>query len=767
MKIDRNDPRLTAYALGELDPEERAAIESELARNPGLQQELEEIRRTAELVSSALAAEPTSLLAETQVQEIIAKAEESKRARPLLRTIVLLGSLPAAACITLLFFLAGPEMDQTSQVDRLASLHQEQQSFRNPALLSPETDASVPALKESSDSAPAEAQTVSIPAGPQPEAKDGLSVNGVQHSPFPVPPPTGEPDTRLRARYGSGARPRPNKPSISELESRAPQPEAQTYRMDPALMKRYGLIPRTESEKMEELAPSPAPVTLFERGLSSLGKSLSRPEASLPQRERDWNTEAYDAIVENAFLDAGANPLSTFSIDVDTASYANVRRYLRQGTLPPQGAVRIEELVNYFSYDYPEPKPGQPFSVHLEVADCPWNTEHHLLRIGLKGRSLDQTKRPASNLVFLIDVSGSMRPDNKLPLLKRAMRMLVENLSDNDSVAIVVYAGSSGLVLPSTSCDRKEEILQALERLEAGGSTNGGEGVGLAYATAVGSFIRNGINRVILCTDGDFNVGVTSQSELVRMIESKAKAGIFLSVLGFGMGNLKDSNLEKLADKGNGHYAYIDSLYEGRKVLVEEMGATLMTIAKDVKIQIEFNPAKIGAYRLVGYENRLLRKEDFNDDTKDAGEIGAGHTVTALYELVPAGARKAGLTPAVDPLKYQNPPQAAGRFPEERLTVKLRYKEPDKDQSKLLEFVAPDAVGPYAQASTDFKFASAVAAFGMVLRDSQFKGTASHDSILELAEEGLGKDPFGYRREFLELVRSAQRLQTGPVQEPR
>ena len=469
------------------------------------------------------------------------------------------------------------------------------------------------------------------------------------------------------------------------------------------------------------------------------------------------NTEAYGRIVENPFLGVVQNPLSTFSIDVDTASYANVRRFLNQGTLPPPDAVRIEEMVNYFSYDYAPPDGATPFSVHIEVAGCPWAPEHRLARVGLKGWEMAADERPASNLVFLLDVSGSMRPQNKLPLVKKAMRFLVKQLGEKDRVAIAVYANASGLVLPSTSCDDQRAVLQAIKRLESGGSTNGGQGIQLAYDVATQNFIDGGVNRVILATDGDFNVGVTNQGELVRLIEDKAKSGVFLTVLGFGMGNVKDSTLEKLADKGNGSYAYIDTFLEAKKVFGQQLGATLVTIAKDVKIQIEFNPAQVGAYRLIGYENRILAAEDFNDDTKDAGEIGAGHTVTALYELVPAG-QEVDL-PSVDPLRYQRHTRLTrAADTDELFTLKLRYKDPDADASQLLSFTIKDDDVPFEQASEDLKFAASVAGFGMILRQSEHKGTATLDGVLEIAEEGLGDDRYGYRREFIELVRKAKAL---------
>ena len=469
------------------------------------------------------------------------------------------------------------------------------------------------------------------------------------------------------------------------------------------------------------------------------------------------NTEAYDKIVDNPFHRTAHEQLSTFSIDVDTASYANVRRFLAQNTLPPRDAVRIEEMLNYFAYhDAPPSKSSEhPFAVHVEVADCPWNAQNRLARIGIAARPIDQAQRPPSNLVFLVDVSGSMQQPNKLPLVQWSLQRLVEQLGENDQVAMVVYAGASGLVLPSTSCLHKAEIMSAIDQLRAGGSTNGGAGIQLAYDVATQHFIKNGTNRVILATDGDFNVGVSNQGDLIRLIEAKAKSGVFLSVLGYGMGNIKDSNLEKIADKGNGHYAYIDSPREAYKVLVEEMGSTLVTVAKDVKIQVEFNPAKVGAFRLIGYENRIMAHQDFNDDTKDAGEIGAGHHVTALYELVPAG--KEGALPGIDPLKYTKP--APSKSPSnESFTVKLRYKRPDGDTSRLLEYGVVDQGHSFAQASDDLKFASAVAGFGMLLRDSADKGSMTYPGVLEIAESTLSRDSSGYRQEFVAAVRKAKAL---------
>jgi Ca-activated chloride channel family protein len=521
----------------------------------------------------------------------------------------------------------------------------------------------------------------------------------------------------------------------------------------------------------ESVTVAAAP-SVVDMQLSSKGAIAGAPYAAEPAmpwagpppyggygRRRDFNTEAYDRIDENDFHTVSADPLSTFSIDVDTASYANVRRFLNGGALPPPDAVRIEELINYFRFDYPSAPRDHPFSVTAEIAPCPWNSEHRLALIGLQARPLDADNVPARNLVFLLDVSGSMEPPDKLPLVRTAMRMLVDTLTPRDRIAIVVYAGASGVVLPSTSGAHKEKIHEAIARLEAGGSTNGGAGIQLAYQLAEEQFVKGGINRVILATDGDFNVGITNQGELTRLIEQKRTSGIFLSVLGVGTGNVKDSTMEKLADRGNGNYAYLDSLHEARKVLVKEAGATLVTVAKDVKIQIEFNPANVSAYRLIGYENRMLKKEDFNDDRKDAGEIGAGHTVTALYEIVPAGVQMD--SPKIDTLKYQKAPEPAGlkarptEMRDELMTVKLRYKAPDGDQSRLITVAVKNRTG---EMSANVGFAAAVAEFGMLLRHSDYRGTATHAEAAALARKFRGADPDGYRTEFVKLVELAESL---------
>jgi Ca-activated chloride channel family protein len=702
--------RLTAYVLGELEADQRAAVDRELAASEALRREADEIRQSVERVTAAFAAEtldgppvpgelealekPATLNQASQFMDQERSVFSSpRRGHAIRRRYMLAATLLVVAGAGLLIRSLGQRVEVVAVASRQAGSRLETLSF-----------------------------------------SEKKSVDAYALAPEPSPMPT----KAAYLEFAEEARgKRPVTEPVYETKTRF---FAATRGVTAVPVDAVSISPGAEGVRLETPKPDVSEVPRESSGELAF--------------DAESNTESYDRIYENPFLDVRQNPLSTFSVDVDTASYANVRRFLNGGSPPPKDAVRIEELLNYFTYHYAPPADDRPFAVHAELAGCPWEPKHRLLRIALKGREIDLENRPASNLVFLIDVSGSMDDPAKLPLLKNALHLLVDRLGENDRVAMVVYAGSSGLVLPSTSGLYKEPILSALDRLQAGGSTNGGSGIQLAYQVAREKFIKGGTNRVILCTDGDFNVGVTDQGSLIRLIEEEAKSGVFLSVLGFGAGNLKDSTMEKLADRGNGNYAYIDTSNEARKVLVEQLGGTLVTIAKDVKLQLEFNPRKLAAYRLIGYENRLLRAEDFNDDKKDAGEIGAGHTVTALYELVPANGE--ALISKVDELKYQRTGDVAdGAFSDELLTLKLRYKQPEGEKSSLIESVVKDASKGYAQASEDFRFASAVAGFGLLLRGSQFKGDLTWAAVLELAQASRGADEGGYRAEFIELVKKA------------
>ena len=508
--------------------------------------------------------------------------------------------------------------------------------------------------------------------------------------------------------------------------------------------------------------PAGAPLGLMDT-LKDAKEAAFRLPAPMGEDAPPESRDRHLQLIENSFTKVeGMNALSTFGVDVDTASYAIVRKYLAMNQLPPPNAVRLEELVNYFPYVDKPPQGDDPFAVTVEMAECPWEPAHRLVRLGLKAKTIDVDKRPPSNLVFLIDVSGSMNEPNRLPLVKQSLKLLVNQLGENDRVAMVVYAGTTGLVLDSTSALKKEKILNALDVLEAGGSTNGAGGMQQAYDVAVANFIKGGTNRVILCTDGDWNVGTTSTEALVKMIEQKRETGVFLSVFGFGMGNLRDEMMVQLAGKGNGNYGYIDTLKEANKAFVEQLGGTLVTVAKDVKIQVEFNPTVIKSYRLLGYEKRALAAKDFHDDKKDAGEMGAGHVVTALYELVPAGVADP-IVGKVDGLRYQQDPAPAkpavkGDKMNEAFVVKMRHKKPDSDSSALRELPVSDVTKTYDKASEDFQFAAAVASFSMILRDSQYKGNSNYALVLELAEAAKKHDPSGYRAEFIEMVKKAKAL---------
>lgn len=484
-------------------------------------------------------------------------------------------------------------------------------------------------------------------------------------------------------------------------------------------------------------------------------KCMAAPSPTLGYN--NFNTEDYSAINENEFKSVKSNPLSTFAIDVDNASYSNIRRFINMGQLPPKDAVRIEEMINYFRYEYPQPKSDEPFSVTTEYSTCPWNENNTLMLVALQGKKIEKEKLPPSNLVFLLDVSGSMNDQNKLPLVKSAMRMLAQELRPQDKVSIVVYAGAAGVVLDATSGSSKKKIIDAIDNLNAGGSTAGGEGIKLAYKIAEENMVEGGNNRIILATDGDFNVGISSDSEMERLVEEERGKGIYVTVLGFGMGNYKDNKLETIADKGNGNYAYIDNLLEARKVLIKEFGGTLFTIAQDVKFQIEFNPAKVKGYRLIGYENRLLNNEDFNNDKKDAGEMGSGHQVTALYEIVPVGSST--IIDEVDELKYQKKQETSKvDFSKELLTIKVRYKKPGEENSNLMTIPVSDSKVKFDNASGNLRFVSSVAQFGMLLRDSEHKGVSTVKNTIEMAKTAKENDEEGYAGEFIRLVETAGAL---------
>lgn len=767
MKISHltpDDPRLTAYALGELDAAEHVAVEAAIKNDPAAQAAVAQIRALSGDLSAALAKEPLPFVVPPpQVKDAPPTAREAYHPRKFLRLpFYLVGSL-AAACVVGVFVLQDRELKLKDV--KLAQLKAEAVQQRKLAAEMAKLDAisrgliEVELKKDGDD-------VVHLPSladKAKPDAKDEMYPDLVQLEKMNV---EGQRQGSATAVVVQQPRTITFDNSLGSLADNNIGAVAQNVPQTKANPIVGSAHPRTVA------APSPSVIgPLLVAGEMSRSRaprsepsSESAPAGVVVGSAKPFNTETYDQIVDNDYLVAKDNALSTFSIDVDTAAYSNLRRFLNLGRRPPRDAVRIEEMVNYFPYNYTAPKDDKPFATTMEVASAPWNPKHRLVRIGLKGRELSETERPALNLVFLLDVSGSMNELNKLPLVKESMRILVEKLKPTDRVAIAVYAGASGLALPSTPISQKQEILDAIEALRPGGSTNGAMGIQLAYDIAKANFIKDGANRVVLCTDGDFNVGVTNQGDLIRLVEEKAKSGVFLTALGFGMNNYKDSTLEKLADKGNGNYGYVDNLAEAKKLLADQLSGTLVTIAKDVKIQVEFNPAKVQSYRLIGYENRMLKKEDFNNDKIDAGEIGAGHTVTALYEIVPVGVESPTNLPAVDPLKYQTATAkesaklAKADASPELLTLKLRYKTPTSEESSRLEFPLIDSGEVFAEASKDFKFAAAVAGFGMLLRESPHKGTTSFDSVHGWAESGLGEDSNGYRREFMELVRKAKGL---------
>jgi Ca-activated chloride channel family protein len=768
--IESDDPRLTAYALGEADAVTAAAVEAALRDSAPLRQTAAEIRAGAQMVADALATEDAPALRPEQRQAIVEASPPASWAAPRSRgRLVGRAILAAAASITAAVILLWPGVRPRST--RTADVAPPAPTSATPTAL-PE----IPAPPKVEPVPPRAA----APPTPGPRPDTTVTFRGVvkDEAGGVIPGAT----IVVRA-LDSGATSAASSDARGEFEVKglragpltatAALPGFMTDRTTDFVAPEASVLAWNPTLKVATLAETIA-VDALPQIRSASGRAVGSvvpykgrtPGSRSPAGSRlaagsgsesEFNRESYAYRADSEFVEVAVHPRSTFSVDVDTASYANVRRFLNDDELPPPDAVRIEEMVNYFTYDYAPPPGREAFAAHMDVAPAPWKREHRLLRIGLKAREIAAAQRPPSNLVFLIDVSGSMDEPNKLPLVQSALKMLVQRLDARDRVALVVYAGAAGLVLPSTRGDRQEELLEAIDRLEAGGSTNGGEGIELAYEIASRELIRGGVNRVVLATDGDFNVGVTDQGSLVRLIQQKARAGVFLTVLGFGVDNLQDSTLEILADKGNGNYAYVDTEKEARKALVEEMTSTLVTVAKDVKIQVEFNPAKVRAYRLIGYENRLLAPEDFKDDTKDAGEVGAGHAVTALYELVPAGARSA--RPAPDPLVFQGP---RGLGPAARsgelVRLQLRYKQPDGRTSEAREWPVMDRGTRLEDAPPDFKFAAAVAGFGMILRDSAHKGTASLDGVLALAAAGLARDDSGYRAEFVELVEKAREL---------
>lgn len=717
---------LTAYALGELHGPDRQLFEKKLQESPSLASELSSTSEFCNLMKSSLSSNPEKNLPESHDASFTEEQRASllsacrkniaaSRKNRILRFVAFASAATAiAACLA--FSLAIPSLTPSAP--------------NSPSLAQNTTP-----LFEKTDKAPSSevlpAQPVNTPATPIPAS--AIAENALPSLSPPLPSSEAESGAILAMEVGkerAGATPK-----LRKKQEEASLSEAVAC---------FAIAPT-------EIATGAGAKPEAKRALARPASVCSDAAAIEPAK---FDREAYDPIQSNRVLDARSNPLSTFSADVDTAAYSNVRRFLQADQTPPPGAIRIEEMLNYFSYDYPAPEGDAPFSVTVETAVAPWDPQTELARIALRARPLDPENRPPSNLVFLVDVSGSMSGENKLPLLAKCLRALTENLSKNDKVSIVTYAGSSGVLLPPTPGSEKGKILAALDSLNAGGSTNGAGGILAAYQLAKENYIPAGSNRVILCTDGDFNVGTTDQSSLVALIEKERQSNVFLSVLGFGTGNLNDSMMEKLSGKGNGNYAYIDSLSEGRKVLVEQMGGTLFTVAKDVKIQIEFNPAQVSSYRLLGYENRILAKEDFNDDKKDAGEIGAGHTVTALYEITRTKNEK---NAPAEPLKYQSPAPISNSS--DLFTLKLRYKSPEDNAGKLIEKTQQSSLPQaFSNASEDFQFASAVAAFGMKLRGEKETQNLSWKEIQSIARKNLKNDPGSLRAEFLTLVEKASQL---------
>lgn len=759
-----NDPRITAYVLGELPAAEETRFERELDKNPPLAAAVDEARQLTGQLQQCFAAEAMPPLDDQHRQAILsAEAESATRSRSWRLALVGLATAATLLLIVSVSLWRTP-IRSAGRIESAVADRPPQPSVQPSVELfeAPSSDRSELLRQEPRPPEPGVPQA-RVPQARVPEA----GAQQARAREAVVPDSSGRMEIAGPWQRDSGPEsvPKLAEGVAAEVETAALAPAAATGE-DAAFSapgraaaggskSGWARAGRGPTQPTAARVEAPTPI---DRGSAGGGFGGADDQGRGPGSAGD----RFDPIVDNPFRRVSEHPLSTFSVDVDTASYSKVRDFvLRADRLPRPDAVRIEELLNYFDYGYPPPAADaeHPFTAHTAITSCPWQQGHRLARIALKGKELQPTERPPCNLVFLLDTSGSMNAPQKLPLVIDGMKMLLKQLNDQDRVAIAVYAGSAGLVLDSTPAGEQTKIRRALTRLAAGGSTNGGAGIQLAYQTARDHFLEDGVNRVILCTDGDFNVGVTGTDALGRMIEQQAQGGIFLTVLGFGMGNHNDAMLEQISGRGNGHYALIDSRREARKVLVEQTAGTLVTIAKDVKLQIEFNPAQVSAYRLIGYENRLLAKEDFNDDERDAGEIGAGHEVTALYELVPAGLEADGTRPPVDPLRYQHglgPREAADSG--ELMTVKLRYQQPDGDTSTLIEFPVTDNGSEFAEAPDDLRFAAAVAGFGMQLRRSPHRGTWTLSEVGSVAHGARGEDRLGLRSEFVQLVRRAGEL---------
>ena len=784
MNFNPDDPKWTAYVLGEMEESARAALELELESSAEAREFVEELRFAVSIMKEGLAAETVLGLTPEQQTMVRASADSRSESRNPFKQWLSMPATPSVwaaglvAASLLVAVAVAPSFLRSRQAAPFATL-KTQPDITAPVLENPQENSRQQPQPGVAGGAVTSAREASVNSQAFDSAKDQKKEI-----------PENKLDLFVAERRAANLAPLDRQQGQTGQQAQ----QGQQGRADKQLQQ--GFAKETDRRRneggqggvgvgvlkaQEEAAPrslaaaapppppaAPMPTALGNRAISNAGADSTgissvpadRFDRIVPSVPRDAN--GYDAITDNPFVAVSQQPVATFSSNVDTASYANVRSFLTRNQWPPKDAVRIEELINYFSYEYPQASGPNPITPNMEVAAAPWNPQHRLVRVGIKAKDVPMGQKPG-NLVFLIDVSGSMSTPERLPLLKSGLRMLVDKLTESDKVSVVTYAGASGIALQPTSGDRKNDIFRVIEGLQAQGGTNGGAGIQTAYEMAVSNFINGGVNRVILATDGDFNIGITNQNDLVRLIEDKAKSGVFLTVLGFG-NNFKDSLLVKLADRGHGNYAFIDGLNEARKVLVEQMGSTLMTVAKDVKIQIEFNPAQVTAYRLIGYENRVLAAQDFNNDQKDAGDMGAGHTVTALFEVVPRGVEINVPGPSgVDPLRYQQQPKAQplardAQTSREMLNLKIRYKDPEGSESRLLSVPLVDRGGSFANASADFRFAAAVAGFGMILRDSPYKGSANLDWVVATAASSRGVDKNGYRQEFIGLAQRASQI---------